>query len=70
MLGLDCFPAVNHQPEFAQYCVTTAADETLMQGGIAMALTASDAAKKSEVSSRLVDADTSYSAFAEYPWTF
>ena len=70
MLGLDCFPAVNHQPEFAQHCVTTAADETLMQGGVAMALTASDAAKQSEVSSRLLNADTSYSSFAEYPWAF
>jgi len=70
MLGLDCFPAVNHQPEFAQHCVTTAADETLMQGGVAMALTASDAAKQSEVSSRLLKADTSYSSFAEYPWAF
>ena len=70
MLGLDCFPAVNHQPEFAQYCVTTTADETLMQGGVAMALTASDAANKPEVRSRLVKADTTYSAFAEYPWTF
>ncbi|MFF5986798.1 amidohydrolase [Prauserella flavalba] len=42
MLGLDCLPAVNHQPEFAAACVTPAADRAVLDGAIALAWTAAD----------------------------
>ncbi|MFE9006132.1 M20 family metallopeptidase [Streptomyces sp. NPDC007875] len=44
MLGLDCAPAVNHQPEFTAACVTPAADRAVLDGAIAMAWTAADLA--------------------------
>ncbi|SFN37681.1 amidohydrolase [Pseudonocardia ammonioxydans] len=44
MLGLDCLPAVNHQPEFTAACVTPAADRAVVEGAIAMAWTAADLA--------------------------
>ncbi|WP_410656876.1 amidohydrolase [Amycolatopsis sp. lyj-112] len=46
MLGLDCLPAVNHQPEFAAACVTPAADRAVMDGAIALAWTAADVAAR------------------------
>jgi metal-dependent amidase/aminoacylase/carboxypeptidase family protein len=42
MLGLDCLPAVNHQPEFAAACITPAADRAVLDGAIALAWTAAD----------------------------
>ena len=45
MLGLDCLPAVNHQPEFTAACVTPAADRAVVEGAIAMAWTAADLAE-------------------------
>lgn len=44
MLGLDCAPAVNHQPEFTAACVTPAADRAVIDGAVAMAWTAADLA--------------------------
>lgn len=44
MLGLDCAPAVNHQPEFAAACITPTADRAVVDGAIAMAWTAADLA--------------------------
>ena len=44
MLGLDCGPAVNHQPEFTAACVTGAADRAVLDGAIGMAWTAVDVA--------------------------
>lgn len=44
MLGLDCAPAVNHQPEFTAACVTAAADRAVLDGALAMAWTAADLA--------------------------
>jgi len=44
MLGLDCLPAVNHQPEFTAACVTATADRAVLDGAIAMAWTAVDLA--------------------------
>ncbi|MEU8490303.1 MAG: M20 family metallopeptidase [Actinomycetota bacterium] len=44
MLGLDCAPAVNHQPEFTAAAVTPAADRAVLDGAIAMAWTAADLA--------------------------
>ncbi|MET8022906.1 M20 family metallopeptidase [Streptomyces avermitilis] len=48
MLGLDCAPAVNHQPEFTAACVTAAADRAVLDGAIAMAWTAADLAATSQ----------------------
>ncbi|MGY0499336.1 M20 family metallopeptidase [Nocardia sp. FBN12] len=44
MLGLDCAPAVNHQPEFAAACITATADRAVLDGAIGMAWTAIDIA--------------------------
>lgn len=44
MLGLDCAPAVNHQPEFAAACVTATADRAVLDGATGMAWTAIDIA--------------------------
>lgn len=44
MLGLDCLPAVNHQPGFTDAAVSGAADRAVIDGAIAMAWTAVDLA--------------------------
>ncbi|OLL72869.1 Catalyzes the cleavage of p-aminobenzoyl-glutamate to p-aminobenzoate and glutamate, subunit A [Pseudonocardia sp. Ae168_Ps1] len=44
MLGLDCAPAVNHQPEFTAAAISPAADRAVLDGAIAMAWTAADLA--------------------------
>ncbi|MFB7085151.1 M20 family metallopeptidase [Streptomyces sp. NPDC056296] len=44
MLGLDCGPAVNHQPEFTAACVTATADRAVLDGATGMAWTAIDVA--------------------------
>jgi amidohydrolase len=44
MLGLNSYPAVNHQAEFAAFCVTGEADRAVLDGATAMAWTAIDAA--------------------------
>lgn len=44
LLGLDCLPAVNHQPEFTAACITPAADKAVLDGAIAMAWTVIDRA--------------------------
>jgi len=54
MLGLDCLPAVNHQPEFAEYCITPRADRALIDGALAMAWTAIDAASRPALRDRLL----------------
>jgi amidohydrolase len=54
MLGLDCFPATNHQPEFAAQCVTPKADRSLLDGAVAMAWTAIDLAASEAVRGRLM----------------
>jgi amidohydrolase len=41
-IGLGCFPAANHQPEFAAYCVGEAANVAIHDGAAALALTALD----------------------------
>jgi amidohydrolase len=54
MLGLNSLPAVNHQPEFAAYCITSVADQALTDGATAMAWTAIDAATNQQVRDRLL----------------
>ena len=54
MLGLDCFPVSNHQPEFAAFCATPVADRAMRDGALAMAMTAIDAAEQPAVRERLL----------------
>ncbi len=44
MLGIDSFPAVNHQPEFTAHCATPTADNAVLDGATAMAWTVVDLA--------------------------
>ncbi|WP_435198208.1 M20 family metallopeptidase [Janibacter sp. GS2] len=44
-IGLDCFPVLNHQKEFADHCVGEVAERTLVDGATALAWTAVDLAK-------------------------
>jgi amidohydrolase len=53
MIGLDSFPAVNHQPEFAAHCATPIADQAVIDGAVALAWTAIDAAADAGLSARL-----------------
>jgi amidohydrolase len=48
MLGINSWPAVNHQPEFAQHCATPEADRALIDGALAMAWTCIDLASHEE----------------------
>jgi amidohydrolase len=54
MLGLDCFPAVNHQPEFTAACITPIADQAVGDGAIGMAWTSIDLATTPAVRDRLL----------------
>jgi amidohydrolase len=56
MIGLDSFPAVNHQPEFAAHCATEVADRALIDGALALAWTAIDAAGDEALVARLTGA--------------
>jgi amidohydrolase len=53
-IGIDALPAVNHQPEFTARCVTPAADRAVVDGAVAMAWTAIDAAVEEPLRSRLL----------------
>ncbi len=68
-LGLDCAPHVNHQPEFAAHCRTEEADQTVIDGAVAMAWTCIDAATDPEMRARYLAGDTDYGGRDEYPWT-
>ncbi len=46
ILGLNCLPAVNHQPEFTAAAITSTADAAVIDGAIAMAWTAVDLARR------------------------
>jgi amidohydrolase len=56
MIGIDSLPAVNHQPEFTQHCISDAANKALLDGALAMALTAIDLAQDSTLKQRLIRA--------------
>jgi hypothetical protein len=45
---------VNHQPEFAAACVTESADRAAIDGAVAMAWTAIDAAAEGPLRDRLL----------------
>jgi amidohydrolase len=53
-IGIDSYPAVNHQPEFAAHCVTAAADKALGDGAVAMAWTIIDMAASESLRKRLL----------------
>ena len=53
-IGIDALPAVNHQPEFTAKCVTPAADRAVVDGAVAMAWTAIDAAADQALRERLL----------------
>jgi len=54
MIGIDSFPAVNHQREFTAHCITAAADQALFDGALAMAWTAVDLAVDGKIRTRLL----------------
>ncbi len=53
-IGIDSLPAVNHQPEFTAACITPAADQALLDGAVALAWTAIDAASDEPLRTRLL----------------
>jgi amidohydrolase len=61
-LGLDSFPAVPHQADFAAHTVTPVADRAIAQGATALAATAVDAALIPELRARLSAASFSAAA--------
>ena len=52
-MGIDSFPAVNHQLEFTARCATEPADRAVVDGALAMAWTAIDMAADEGLRSRL-----------------
>ena len=54
MIGIASLPAVNHQPEFTAHCVTETADKAVLDGALAMAWTAIDAAAEDGLRTRLM----------------
>jgi amidohydrolase len=54
MLGLNSFPASNHQPEFTAACITPTADQAVVDGALAMAWTVIDLATDEAQRARLL----------------
>jgi amidohydrolase len=54
LIGLGCYPVVNHQPEFTEHCATPVADQALLDGALAMAWTAIDLATAPAIRARLI----------------
>ena len=54
MIGINSFPAVNHQPEFTAHCGTPIADKAVLDGAIAMAWTIIDTARDVKLRDRLM----------------
>lgn len=53
-IGIESLPAVNHQPEFAAACATPIADRAVLDGALALAWTAIDAAETPALRTRLL----------------
>jgi amidohydrolase len=53
ILDIGCSPAVNHQPEFAAATITPTGDKAILDGALALAWTAIDAASDPLLRSRL-----------------
>lgn len=45
-IGVDSYPVLNHQPEFADHCIGATAEQTLSDGATALAWTAADVAMR------------------------
>lgn len=56
ILDIGCGPAVNHQPEFAAATVAPAGDKAILDGALALAWTAIDAASDETLRERLIRA--------------
>lgn len=54
LIGIDAHGAVNHQPEFAEACVGPSAEKAIVDGAVAMAWTAIDAATDAPLRDRLL----------------
>ena len=54
IIGIDSAPAVNHQPEFTAATVSPAADRAILDGAVALAWTAIDAAQDESIRDRLL----------------
>lgn len=54
VIGIDSFPVVPHQPEFAAYAVRDVADKAVLEGAQAMAMTIVDIAEDSELRSHVL----------------
>ena len=54
MIGINSLPAVNHQPEFTDHCITGDADKALGDGALAMAWTCIDLATNHDIRERLI----------------
>ncbi|HTT77802.1 MAG TPA: hypothetical protein VMF50_17695, partial [Candidatus Binataceae bacterium] len=55
LIGIKSLPAVNHQPEFTVHCITEDGDRAVIDGAIALAWTAIDAALDPDIRTRLID---------------
>jgi metal-dependent amidase/aminoacylase/carboxypeptidase family protein len=53
MIGINSWPAANHQPEFTKHCVTETADKAVIDGALSMAWTAIDLATDEATQRRL-----------------
>jgi amidohydrolase len=54
MIGLNCFPAANHHPDFTAFCATETADRSISDGAVAMAWSSIDIALSETVRARLL----------------
>jgi metal-dependent amidase/aminoacylase/carboxypeptidase family protein len=54
MIGIDSYPAVNHQRDFAAECVSGSADRAVYEGALAMAWTAIDCGADPALRARLL----------------
>jgi len=54
MIGIQSWPAGNHQPEFTEHCATAVADQAVYDGALAMAWTAIDMATDDHIRERLL----------------
>jgi amidohydrolase len=53
MIGIGSFPAVNHQPEFAAWCIGGLAEKALFDGALSLAWTAIDLGLSPAIRNRL-----------------
>ena len=54
MIGINSWPAANHQPEFTEHCATPVADKAVLDGALALAWTAIDLATDGALRDRLI----------------